>query len=448
MRIVINGGGGVGRTLAGILSEEQHDVTIVELRADRAEALNEAVDCHVVVGSGATPGNLRDAGAGDADVFVAATDRDEVNLLSCAIARKLGCPRNIARVRDRSFGSDDQGLPISELGIDQIINSDEEAAHEIVRLLHNPGTTQMVPLADGAVVVAGMVVAEDSPFDGRTLAELPKVQGQRQYCVAAIRRHNDAVIPTGQDCIKAGDEIFVVAEPDTIRRIALMVNPGAGQYEVNRVMVFGASDLGKNVAAMLQHDCRVKLVDTSSWHADLVPEVLSRTLVIEGGGHDMDLLAREGLSETDAFVAVTGQEETNLIGCLYAKRLGVPRVVARVERAFYRPLIMTLGVDAAVSTRHVTVNAILKYIRIGDIKAVARMRGVPVEALEFAPRSGAKALNCPLRKMRFPRGALVGVVVRPDGVVIPTGNTEIRQGERVIVFALHKAVKTVEKLFS
>ena len=447
MKIVINGGGGVGQALAEILSEEHHDVTVVEPNAKRAGAVQEAVDCRVVVGAGATPVVLREAAAGQADIFVAVTDRDEVNLLSCLMAHKLGCPRCIARVRHPSFNADDPAVPIGELGIDQIINPDEEASREIVRLLRSPGTTEVVPLAGGTVAAVGMTVAAGSPFDGRALAELPEVHGNLRYRVAMIRRQGKTIIPGGNDRIQAADEIFVVAERGAVERIGTMVG-AADREEIASAMIFGANELGRSVASMLQGKCRVKLIDMKGRAAGEASEELSRTLVIESDGHDMDLLEREGLAQTDAFLAVDDHEETNLIACLYAKRMGVPRTIARVERPFYRPLTVSLGVDAAVSARQVTVNAILKYIRPGDIKAVVRMRGVPAEVLELVPRPGAKILNRPLRKVSFPRGALVGMVVRPDSVVVPAGETQIREGDHVIVFTLRDAVNKVQKLFS
>ncbi len=448
MNIVINGGGGVGQALASILSEEQHDVTVIELNPSRAEAVREIVDCRVVAGAGAMPSVLRDASADESDIFIAVTDHDEVNLLSCLIARKLGAPRSIARVVHPCFSTDDPAVPVSELGIDQIINPDEEAARETVRLLHNPVATEIIPLAEGAVNVAGMIVEPGSVFDGSTLADLPGLSGGMRYCVAFIRRGKGSIIPGGRDKIEAGDEIFIIATPEAVKQIGTMVNPGAGANRLSRVMVFGATGLGKDVAGMLQNSCKVTMVDIDGQAENLVSKELSKTLVIAGSGRDMDLLQREGLSENDAFVAVTDDEATNLIGCLYAKKLGVPRTIARIEREFYRPLMMTAGVDAAVSARQTTINAILKYIRPGDIKSVARMRGISAEAMELTPCAGAKILDKPLHKIRFPRGAIVGMVVKPDGVVVPSGETCIHQKDRAIVFTLQKAAKDVQNLFS
>ena len=448
MKIVINGGGGVGGALASVLSEEQHDVTVLEPDAKRADALESAVDCHVVTRPGSTPEDLRFAAAGLCDVFLAVTDRDEVNLLSCIIARKLGCPKTIARVRHPSFRADDPAVPISELGVDQIINPDEETAREIVHLLRNPGVTQIVTLANGAVAVAGITIAEGSPFDGQSLAELPDVLGRMVYRVAVIRRHDTTIVPTGEDLIQPHDEVFVIAEPETIEQIGRIACPTPDRGQKPSVMVFGASDLGRNLAGMLQDDCRVKLIETGEQAALSASEELSRTLVIEGDGHDLAMLEREGLARTSAFVAVSRDDEMNLIGCLYAKRIGVPRTIARVERHIYRPLTMALGADAAVSARETTVNAILKYIRPGGIQAVARMRGVSAEALEFVARPGGKAVDRPLQDVRFPRGAMVGMIVRPDEIVVPKGDTQIHQGDHVVVFAVQEAVKKVQKLFA
>lgn len=447
MKIVINGGGGVGGALAEILSHQGHDVTIIEPDIRRADVLRGEMDCHVVTGNGASPAALREAGAESGDIFLAVTDQDEVNLLSCLFAREAGCPRSIARIRNRACvdGSD---MSIRALGIDQIINPDEEAAREMVRLLRTPGTTQVTPLADDAVIVAGMMIPDESPFDGKTLAELAEIHSQLRYRVVVIRRGDETLIPTGSDRILAGDEVFIIAEPETVKQVTRALGSAAGPGQLKRVMILGASDLGRNVAAMLQDTCHVKLIDSTGQYALDASEELQRTLVIEGAGHEMDLLERESLGEMDAFVAATDEEEKNLIACLYAKRLGVPRTLARVERSFYRPFMMTVGVDAAVSARQATINAILKYVRTGDIRAVVRMRGVSAEAIELLPGEGAKVLDRPLRTVRFPRGALVGMIVRPEEVVIPDGDTEIRAGDHVVVFTLDKVVGQVEKLFA
>ena len=448
MKIVINGGGGAGYALASVLSEEQHDVTVLEPNGRRADALGGAVDCHVIEGPGSTPADLRSAAAGQSDIFLAVTNRDEVNLLSCLIARKLGCPKTIARVRHPSFRADDPAVPVSELGVDQIINPDQETAREIVYLLRNPGVTQVVKLANGAVAVAGITIAEGSAFDGRSLAELPGVLGPMVYRVAVIRRHDKAIVPTGKDLVQAGDEVFVIAEPETIEQIGRIAFPSADRGQNPPVMVFGASDLGRNLAGMLEKDWRVKLIETSKQAARSASEELSQTLVIEGEGHGLATLEGEGLAQTSAFVAVSDEDEMNLIGCLYAKRTGVPRTIARVERHIYWPLTMTLGVDAAVSARETTMNVILKYIRPGGIQAVARMRGVSAEALEFVARPGGKIVDRPLLDVRFPRGAMVGMIVRPDEIVVPGGDTQIQQGDHVVVFAMREAVKKVQKLFA
>jgi trk system potassium uptake protein TrkA len=448
MRIVINGGGGVGQALAGILSRENHDVTVVEVNPDRCEAVSEAVDCHVITGTGVTPTILREAGVDRADIFAAVTDRDEVNLLSCVIARKLSCPRCIARVRDKSFSATDPALPVAELGIDQVINPDEVAAREIVNLLENPGTTQVIPLVNGAVIIAGITIDISSPCIGRPLSDLPQLGVGEHFRVAVIRRGSEAITPTGKDEIRIGDEIFVIAQPSTISALVPVIVPSAPVQPLTKIMLFGASDLGRHLAAMLQHECEVKLVDISGRAARSASEELERTLVIQGSGHDMDLLEREGLAQMSAFVAVSDEEEANLIACLYAKRMGVPRAMARVERDFYRPLIMNVGVDAAVSARQATVNALVKYIHPGDIRGAARLRGVDVDAVELVPSRSAKVVGRALRDLHFPRGSLVGVIVRGDGVVVPTGDTVIEADDHVVVFTLPGVVNKVERMFA
>jgi trk system potassium uptake protein len=449
MNIIINGGGGVGEALADILSLEQHDITIIEKNPGRTEALEELLDCRILAGSGSSPAELLQARVDQADIFLAVTDSDEVNLLSCMLARKLGCGRNVARVKDKAYTTAEPVIALAELGIDQVIDPDEEAAREIVRLLETPGTTQVIPLAGGAVISAGMTVPGASPLAGQTLSQLHASHPQWRYRVVIIRRGNEGIIPSGRDHIEPWDELFVVAQPETIREMARLFSATPRtEDKLDRVMILGASDLGRHVANLLEDQARVTLIDPQGHHAEDASEQLARTLVIEGSGHEMDLLERVGLAEQDALIAVADEEEMNLITCLYAKRLGVPRTIARIERPFYRPLMLTVGADAAVSARQATVNAILKHVRSGDIKAVARMRGISAEALELVPGSRAKIIDKPLSEVRFPRGALVGVVVRPNEVLVPDGQTVIHQNDHVVVFALEQAVRKVEKLFA
>ena len=338
---------------------------------------------------------------------------------------------------------------ITKLGPPFYCWHDRDIAPEADTLVEtNKRLDQIVKLANGAVAVAGISVVQGSPFDGRTLAELPDVLSKMVYRVAVIRRHDNAIVPTGKDIIQAGDEIFVIAEPKTIEQIGRIASPADDRAQNPSVMLFGDSDLGRNLAAMLQKDCRLKLIGTSKQTARSASEELSRTLVIEGDGHDLAMLEREGLARTSTFIAVSDDDEMNLISCLYAKRIGVPVTIARVERHLYWPMIMTLGADAAVSVRETTVNAILKYIRPGGIQTVARMRGVSAEALEFVAQPGGKIVDRPLQNVRFPSGAMVGMIVRPDEITVPGGDTQIHQGDHVVVFALREAIKKVQKLFA
>jgi trk system potassium uptake protein TrkA len=446
MKILINGGGGVGLALANILAEENHDVTVVERNPARAAAANEESDVHVRIGSGATPENLRLAGAAEADIFVAATDKDEVNMLSCFLARKLGCPLTVARVSEPAFSKPDPDVSLAELGIDQIINPDQQAASEIIRLLKTPGTTEVMPLVGGAISVAGMMIRPDSPLVDMPLAELGKTAVWGTCRMVTVRRGETVMIPTGATRLQAGDEVFIIGGAESIEAVAALA-AGKERQGLSKLMILGGNDIGQNLAEQLQKETRVTLVDMGGQFADLAAGRLAHTLVITGDGQEMDLLEREGLAEMDALVAVDDDEELNLIACLLARRLNGPKTIARVERKNYRPLVKTIGVDAAVSARMATVNGILKYIRTGDIKAVARMRSIPAEAIELAPRPNSKVLGVPLRKLSMPQGALLGAIVQPNGVTVPTGDSVIQQGDRVVVFALDKAVRHVEKMF-
>jgi trk system potassium uptake protein TrkA len=448
MRILILGSGEVGFHLARQLSDEGHDVVVIEEDRDRVRAIQESLDAIVIHGNAASLHTLEEAGVARTDLLLAVTSLDEINLMACLSAAQYSVPVKIARVSKPDYFDRTGILPPERLGVDRMINPARECAIETFQLLQSAAATEFAQFEGGVVQLIGLRVMPGAPVAGHTLAELGQDRRRRsRYLVAAISRGGDTIIPHGSDKILEGDQIFVIGEPRHLPEVL----PDAGHtgYTLRRVIIAGGSAEGLLLAQMLeQHRIGCTILENNRSRAVELAETLRHTLVLHGDATDLDLLEMEGVGDVDGFVAYTGSDETNLLSCLLAKNLGARKVIAMIERMNYIPLVSRVGIDAAVSPRLSTVNAILSYVRRGSVLSVATLKGTNAEAIEFDVSSRFPHAGLPLADIRLPTGSLVGAILRGDRVIIPRGTDAIRVGDRVIVFTFANAIPEVEALFA
>jgi len=443
---MIVGAGEVGFHIAKRLSEEGQDVVVIDRDAPQIKKINENLDVQAFLGSGTSPRLLKEAGIKEADLLVAATDSDEVNLISCLLARNLNqYMLKVARVRNREYLEETELFSQDLLGVDSIINPESVMVKSILNLMEIPGAFEVIDFVKGRVKLVGFRIHKDSPIAGRQLLSFTKPQ--EKLLVGAIVRENQVVIPQGKDTIETDDLVYVVAKNDDLEYLPGLLN--AGEEVLKRVIIVGAGQTGTSLAEALdQTKINVKIIDKDSDRCTRLAETLEQVIVINGDGKDKDLLQEENVKDVDFMIAVTGDEESNVFISLLGKGLGAKRTITRLNKLSYIPLVSAIGIDTVVSSRLSAVRAILQYIRRGKIISVAPLKGVHAEAIEAEALETSEIVNVTLSKVKFPKGAILGAIVRGEEIIIPHGDSIIRPQDRLIIFALQQVIPKLEKLLT
>jgi len=447
VKIIIVGAGEVGFHLAKKLSFEKHDLVIIEENPEQCKKIEETLDISVVHGSGSDQKVLKDAGIDDADMLIAASGVDEVNIIASMIAWKSGVRLKVARVRNRDYYSPSSILKQKDLGIDLFIHPEDEVKEEIVSLLMRATASEIVSFENGKILFVGLKLDEQCPFLNLQLKDMTSEEMRRKFRIVAIQKADRTIIPTGDDYINKNDQIFVVTREENLSDLLAMT--GKSNAKLEKIMILGGGKIGSAVAANLEDKgLDVTVVESDKEKSLKLAEELKRATVVQADGAEIDMLVREGLRDADGFVAVTSDDETNIIACLLAKHLGIRKVIALVSRSDYVPLMSVIGIDSTVNMRLATAKAILRFIRRGDILSVALFHGIEAEAIEFEVKKGNRLAGKPLKKLSLPDGSLVAAIVRGEDAFVPHGENIIEQGDKVIFFALPQAIRHLEGKFS
>ena len=443
MRVIIIGAGKVGFKLAEKLSEEGHEVLVIEQNEDRRKILRENLDVLVSGGNGASPRVLSDAGITHTDLLISVTDQDEVNMLACMVAKRAGVARTVARVRSPEYVQKDQALFREWMGIDLLINPEMVTALEILQILKTPAALDVEEFAEGLVRLLEVKLRQDSPLSN---IPLKKLTLPANILVVGILRQDKMIIPMGDDVLLPGDHVFFIGEHESIVDFE-------GQFankrsKVERVFIVGAGRVGRNLALLLeQNGISVKIIDNDSERCDMTACMLNKSIVLRGDGTDIDLLKQEGVGEADAIVCLTNDDKLNLLVALLAKRLGAKKSFVRVGRSEYASIMEQVGVDVALSPQFLTVGVILRFIRKGDVVAVMLFDGAKAEAMEVIVPSDSKITGKSLASITMPPQSLIGMVVRGGKALIPDGNLILKEGDRAIIFTLPDTAQEVSALF-
>ncbi|NNE46381.1 MAG: Trk system potassium transporter TrkA [Rhodothermales bacterium] len=448
MRVIVIGAGEVGYDVARILSGEQHDVVIIDLNEKAIEEVGSRLDVMAIHGNGTSMTVLDQAGLRKADMLVAVTAIDEVNIIASMIADRVGVPTTIARVRSEELSQSSSVINTDEFGIDLVIHPEESTAAEVSRLVKRASATDVLTFLDGRLQLVGIRLDQDSGIIGSTLAEVVSGHSDLTFRVMALVRGIRTIVPHGEDRFRRNDQIFVLAPPKYVPNLVRLTGKTEGKAQ--EIMILGGNTIGARIALLLssEKNKRVKLIEPNRTTATKLAEELKDVLVIHGEGTDIDLLATEGLGEMDAFVAVTDDEESNLVTCLLAKHLGVKKTIALLSKGAYIPISQSIGLDAAVSSKLAVSREILRFLRGKHVLSVATVPGLDAEILEIEAAPRAPITYGTLAEIELPRGVLVGAVSRGKNVEIATGDTHVNVGDRAIVFVLPRLVSEVEKLFS
>lgn len=447
MKVIIVGAGEVGFHIAGHLADQGHDIAVVERNPEKHRLLKERVNALVVLGNGSSSAALEEAGVASADLFIAVTNQDEVNLVACLLAREYKVPRIIARVKTLEYIRGDGKLNAEKLGIDMFINSDAVVAEEICKIAGHPAASEMVEFAGGEVLFVGLQVSAQNPVAGVTLAELGEIRGIYRLVVVAIARGEKSIIPRGEDVIQAGDTIYYVCKRSDLSSIDYLF--GLEKKEAKNVFILGGGRVGYLVARELaQNGSHVKVIDRNPDQCRLIASDLDNVLILNTDATDVDTLENEGIHDGDAFIAVTEDDQANILFSLLAKQRGVRRAIALVNHPVLLNLAPSLGVDACISPRLATAGEIIRYVRKGEVLSLAMVERSGAEVAEFIVPSSGRIVRKPLRELDFPGGAIIGAVVRGEEVLIPGGGDHLEPGDHAVVFSLPGSINQVEKFFS
>jgi trk system potassium uptake protein TrkA len=447
MKIIIIGAGEVGLHLAKRLLLEKHDLVMVDTDGERCSFVQEALDVSVVQGSGSSQSVLREAELASADMLIAASGVDEVNVIACMVANKLGVKRKIARVRNRDYYSESALLSARDLGVDLFIHPEDEVIEEIFWLLMRGAASEIFDFENGKVLIVGLKLDAACPYIDRPLKEIGHEEERKHFRVVAILRGDKTIIPVGDDLIHKNDQIFVCSKRESLPQVLVMT--GKSEQKLERILILGGGRIGRGVAKKLEdRKLKATLVESNKEKSIRVAEELNKTMVVHADGLDVDTLVREGLMEMDAFVATTSDDENNIIACLLAKHLKVQKTIAIVNKTTYLPLMPIIGIDSTVNVRLATATAILRFMRRGEIISSAAFHGLEAEAIEVEIKTGGKVLGKPLRRLHLPEGILIAAIIRGKDVVIPYGDSTIQKEDKVIIFALPSAISMIEKWFN
>ncbi|MCY3663519.1 MAG: Trk system potassium transporter TrkA [bacterium] len=445
MKVVIVGAGEVGSYLAARLTRENHHVVVVEQDAERALHVEQHIDAHVVTGSGSHPDVMAAAGIRAADLLVAVTTDDEANLVACMLARQAGVERRIARIEAAALRAPEAADLLRAAGADEVIDPDAETAVEILHLLDYPGATEINMLADDRVAVVGTVLGPDSPLVGRPLSESFAPYGPDwEFLIGAVSRGDRTVIPRRDMVLQSGDVVRIVDLGTSSNELRHLL--GLTHARANRVMLLGGGRTGEMVAERLvEMHAEVCLVERDPERARELAETLDDVLILEGDITDAELLEEERVGDHDAVIAVTGNDEDNILACLYAKSMGVPETIALLHRLEFLPLLRTLGIDGALSPRTACANGVMRIIR-GGVQ-VATYLDMDVEVLEMTVADGSGVHGQRICDLHLPKEVLIAAVVRDGTSMIGRGHTVLQEQDHLVVFARPKAVAAARKRF-
>ena len=451
MNIVILGAGQVGRSLARNLANEDNDITIIDTDKIALRELREKLDVHTRYGHASHPDVLEQANVNDADMLIAVTNSDEVNMISCQIAYSLfRTPTKIARVRAAGYLEHQELFTPELIPVDVLISPEELITRHIQRLIANPGTLQVIDFAEGKVRLVSVKAYHEGPLVGHEIRQLAEHLPEVKARVAAIFRKGKSIIPSGNTVIEANDEIFVIASAQHIRAVVSELRSVDKPYK--RIMIAGGGNVGRRLANILEEGrYQVKIIEKSPEVANLLAETLNKTIVLEGDAADETLLVEENITDVDIFCALTNDDEANILSAMLAKRLGARKVMALVNKTGYIDLVENANVDHAVSPQQITIGALLAHVRGGDVVSVHSLRKGAAEVLEVIAHGDKENSRVVGRKridLKLPPGATIGAIVRNEEVIMPHQETVIEENDHVILFLTDKRyVSAIEKMF-
>jgi len=446
MRIIIAGAGEVGAHLAKMLSNENHEIILIDPEESRLKPIDISLDVLTHEGSATNVKILQDLLIKKTDLFIAVTHSEDTNITSAILAKRFGALKTIARIDNIDYLEHSTLDFFKSIGIDSLIYPELIAAREVLGLLHETGATDFMEFSGGKLAMYVQKLDEKAPILNKSLQEISVSRRTDKYRAVAIKRAGKTIIPRGNEHFQLGDMVYVISTHEGIDE--MMKTSGKENFEAKSIMILGGSRIGKHVALYMQKVCEVKLIDSDIKKCEDLAEILDNTLIINGDGRNVDLLEQEGIKKMDAFVAVTGNSETNILSCLLAKRMGVKKTIAEVENMEYINLAENTGIDTIINKKISAASRIFRHTSNPNVTQVKYMTGTDAEVLEFNVPANSKITKGTLRSIDFPKDAIVGGGTRDGEPFIATGDTIMKANDKVVVFTLPSVYEKLSKYFT
>lgn len=445
MNIIIAGAGEVGTHLAKMMTAENHHVTIIDADPARIRRIQENTDVLSISGSPTSFEVLAKADIKKTDLLIAVTPEEDTNLVTALLGKKMGALKVIARIDHSEYLEQANREMFQKMGVDYMFYPEQIASREIVNLLSQTSSTEFIDFSNGLLSLHVFRLDETTPFLGKTLIHLRKLRPDPIYTVVAVSRGLDAFIPDEDTEFMVNDMIYVMGTKEGID--IMMQKTGKQNFDVKNLMILGGSRIGMKVASELEKDMNIKMIESDPNRCKRLNATLNDTLIVTGDGRNAELLMEEELPNMDAFVAVTGNSETNILACLLAKKLGVQRTIAEIENLDYLDLAESIGIDTIINKKLITAGRIFRFTMNTDVQAINYLAGLDAEVLEYIAKSGSVATMKPVGEIRLPQGAVIGGIIRGNESFMPKEDTQIKPYDRVVIFAFHSAIKDLSKFF-
>ena len=448
MKIIIAGAGEVGFHLAKLLSYESQDITLIDSNKDSLSYADSHLDIRVLRGDATSIAILKDAQVEKSNLVIGVTSSETTNITLCMLAKQLGCKRTIARISNAEFIHNKEAIRFPDLGIDELISPEALAATEIQLLLNQSAFNNTYEFEEGLLIMVGVSLPGTAPFVGKTVKEAAKIFSELHFMPIAIQRMGTqyTIVPRGDTVFKENDQVYFITAKEGLDELYKLT--GKEKKEIKNVMILGGSKVGfKTARDLCRNRFNVKLIEKNKEKAFDLADELPNALIINGDGRNVELLEEENLEAMDAFVAVTGNSETNIMSCLVAKSKNVKKTIALVENMDYFQLSHSIGIDTLLNKKLLAANNIFRHIRKGEIVAMTRLNNLNAEILEFMVKPTSQVNGQIIRELEFPREATIGGVIRDNQGIIALGGFRITEGDRVVVCCLPSAIPKIEKLF-
>lgn len=446
MNIFIAGDGEVGFYIAEALVNSNHDITIIDPHEELLKLVESHTDLLTIVGESNSVSVLKQAGVDKADLVISVLHNETVNIITAILAKKLGAKNTIARVNTMQNLSIENRKIYEDLGIDYLVSPEDIAGNEVVNLIKTPEVYEMFNLTDDKLSVFLIRIEEDAPVVDKSLIEIAKEHGPLNFRAVAINRNQSSFIPTGTSSFKKGDMVYVVSKPDALEELFTLA--GKRKFDINNIMVVGGGRVGKVICKKMETDYNIKLIENNIERCHVLTDFLDDTLIIHGDARSVELLDEEGIENTDVFIAVTNSSETNILTCLHAKKFGVRKTIALVENLDYIEISQNIGIDTILNKKLIAASYIVKHAMGREVSSLKKcLSGINSDIVELVAMPGSIVTKKPIKELKIPEGSIIGGVIRGQESFIATGDFQILEDDRVVVFALPGLSDKIEKMF-